>query len=140
MRLTDEEYQSILNNKNRGVKPTPPVPAKKAALVATGEILLPKFKSKAESEYFFMLQQRERAGEVLWFRYEGVTLVLADGVRYTPDYFVLLANRELECHEVKGGYIRPDSMVKLKLARSLFPFRFRLCQKLRTGWEITVVD
>ena len=101
--------------------------------VAKGETLAPKFKSKTEAEYHRMLELRQKAGEIVWFRHEGITLDLG-GSRYTVDFFVLEANGELSAWEIKGGYIRPDSMVKLKIAASMFPFKFHLAQKTKTGW------
>ncbi|WP_205189151.1 DUF1064 domain-containing protein, partial [Burkholderia sp. LMG 13014] len=84
---------------------------------------------KTEAEYAGMLEARRLRGEVAWWRYEAITLKLADNTRYTPDFLVLLPDGALEIHETKGGYIREDGWLKLKVAAALFPFRFFLCQK-----------
>lgn len=95
--------------------------------------------NKTEQEYGTILRARQLTGDILWYVYEGVTLKLADDTRYTPDFFVMLADGILEAHEVKGGYIREDAWQKLKIAASLFPFVFRLCQKTGDGWSERLV-
>lgn len=77
-----------------------------------------------------VLEARRRAGEIIEYHYEALTLKLADNTRYTPDFLVMTALGELELHEVKGGFIREDGWQKLKIAAGMFPFRFFLCQKL----------
>lgn len=76
------------------------------------------------------------SGEVIWQRYEGITLKLGDDVRYTPDWFALKSDGELWCYEVKGPYKREDAMIKLRTAASMFPFRFVLVERgaFREGW------
>jgi len=87
-----------------------------------------------EKEYDSFLARRMMAGEVLWYRFESVTLVLADRVRYTPDFAVMLSDGMIEMHEVKG-YWRDDAKVKIKMAADKFPFRFVSIQKKRGNWE-----
>lgn len=58
--------------------------------------------NKTESAYCQHLEQRKRAGEVAWYRFEGIKLRLADNTFYTPDFAVMLATGEMELHEVKG--------------------------------------
>jgi len=117
-----------------------PTPA--ALPVATGTTRKPDM-NKTEAEYAAMLQARKTCGEILWWQYEAVTLKLADNTRYTPDFLVMLADGTLEIHETKGGFVREDGWVKLKIAAALFPFRFFLCQKRAKkaggGWQIRMV-
>jgi hypothetical protein len=69
--------------------------------------------------------------------FEGVTLRLAEGVRYTPDVFVEYFDGGLGLDEVKGAFIRPDALVKLRIAVSQFPcFRWRLAQYRRGAWAV----
>ena len=58
--------------------------------------------NKTEQAYERHLKARREAGEVLWFRFEGIKLRLADNTFYTPDFAVMAADGQLECHEVKG--------------------------------------
>jgi hypothetical protein len=79
--------------------------------------------NKTEAAYAEFLELRKRAGEVAWFKFEGVKLRLADNTFYTPDFLVMLSDRSLECHEVKGFW-QDDARVKIKVAADLYPFRF----------------
>lgn len=92
--------------------------------------------NKTEAEYARLLKQREVAGEVLWFRFEGVKLRLADNTFYTADFFVMNAACELEVHEVKGFWT-DDARVKTKVAAAQYPFRFLGITKGKrgSGWE-----
>lgn len=97
--------------------------------------------NKTEAEYAKILEARRACGKVLWYRFEGVTLKLADNTRYTPDFIVMLDSGELEAHEVKGSmnFIQDDAKVKIKVAADIFPFRFILvapiAKKHGGGWE-----
>jgi len=79
--------------------------------------------NKLETAYASHLEARRISGEVEWFMFEGVKLRLADATFYTPDFFVMLANGELEAHETKGFW-EDDARVKIKVAASLYPLRF----------------
>ena len=57
--------------------------------------------NRTEIEYRDMLQLRMRAGEVAWYKFEGLKLRLADKTFYSPDFAVMLADGRLECHECK---------------------------------------
>ena len=94
--------------------------------------------NKTETRYATVLEARKRMGEVAEYWFEGLTLKLADDTRYTPDFFVLLANGICELHEVKG-FMRGDALVKLKVAARLFPFRIVLVRKDRMGFTIEEV-
>ena len=53
---------------------------------------------------------------------------LADDTRYTPDFMVMLADGQLQSHEVKG-YWTDDARVKTKVAAALFPLEFIAIKK-----------
>jgi len=76
-----------------------------------------------ERDYGAILSQRQNAGEVLWHKFEGLKLRLADKTFYTPDFAVMAADGVMECHEVKGHW-QDDARVKIKVAAALYPFRF----------------
>lgn len=87
----------------------------------------PRFKSKGERAYADRLTSLQRAGDIKRWRYEAITLVLADGVRYTPDFFVELWDGSTRFDEVKGKHTWERAMVKLKAAATWFPnFQFNL--------------
>lgn len=80
-------------------------------------------RNKLEASYEQHLECRKQAGEVLWYKFEGMTFKLANDTRYTPDFNVMLANHELEHHECKSIW-RDGAKEKIKVASELFPFRF----------------
>lgn len=80
-------------------------------------------RNKTEARYEEEIQRREAAGEILFYRFEGVKLRLADNTFYTPDFAVMLSDGTLEMHEVKG-YWQDDARVKIKVAADQYPFRF----------------
>ena len=81
-----------------------------------------------EADYGAILSSRVIAGEVVWYRFEGLKLRLADNTFYTPDYAVMLTTGELQCHEVKGFWM-DDARVKIKVAAEMYPFRFIAVKK-----------
>lgn len=81
-----------------------------------------------EKAYAAHLEARRVAGEVLWFKFEGVKLRLADSSFYTPDFAVMLADGAIECHEIKGLW-EANARTKIKVAAETFPFRFVALQK-----------
>lgn len=92
-------------------------------------------RNKTEAAYEEVLKNRQRAGEILWYRFEGLKLRLADKTFYTPDFAVMLDNGFMECHEVKGFW-RDDAKVKIKVASEMYPFKFIAVKKVRGGWAI----
>ena len=93
----------------------------------------PGVMNKLESSYADLLRLQEIAGEVLWWRYEGLKFKLAPDTFYTPDFAVMTATGFLECHEVKG-YWDDKARVKIKLAADQFPFQFIAVKKLSKKW------
>jgi len=66
--------------------------------------------------------------------HESITLKLANGLRYTPDW-PAWAGDQLTFYEVKGARVWEDSLVKLKVAASKYPhFRFILCKYAKGEW------
>ena len=95
--------------------------------------------NKTEERYATYLDERQRVGEVLWWKFEGVKLRLADLAFYTVDFFVMLADGTLEAHEVKGKW-EDDARLKIKIAQELYPFRFIAVKPVPAsrggGWEV----
>lgn len=104
------------------------------AVIARGKLPKPEM-NKWERRYADRLELLRAGGEVLWYRFEGITLKLAPDCRYTPDFLVMLANGELELHEVKGFW-RDDAKVKCRLAADLFPFPILVVKPSAGGWDI----
>ena len=79
--------------------------------------------NKSEASYGSFLESLRMAGSILWYRFEGLKLRLADNTFYTPDFAVMGADGVIECHEVKGFW-QDDARVKIKVAAEQYPFRF----------------
>lgn len=92
------------------------------ALLALGRLKRGQM-NKTEQLYAAELQRLQHAGNVQWFRFEGIKLRLADNTFYTPDFAVLAADGVLEMHEVKGFWM-DDARAKIKIAADQYPFRF----------------
>lgn len=95
--------------------------------------------NKTEAAYAERLRALEAAGHILWHRFEGLKLRLADSTFYTPDFAVMAADSVIECHEVKG-YWQDDARAKIKVAAAMYPFRF-LAVKVKPkkdggGWAV----
>lgn len=106
---------------------------------AKGRVRIPGTMNKTEARYASHLELLKSAGQVLWYEFEGITLKLAADTRYTPDFMVLLANGDLQAHEIKGFW-REDARVKIKVAAAKFPLQFiaitELPKKSGGGFEV----
>jgi hypothetical protein len=80
--------------------------------------------NKTETAYESDLRDALSLGDILWYRFEGVKLRLADNTFYTPDFAVLASDHVLEMHEVKGWWT-DDGRAKIKIAAEMYPFRFK---------------
>jgi len=96
-------------------------------------------RNKTESAYEDVLRMRQHAGEILWYRFEGLKFRLADNTHYTPDFVVMMNDGQIEAHEVKGFWT-DDARVKIKVAAAQYPFRFvaikAKAKKNGGGWEM----
>lgn len=95
--------------------------------------------NKTEERYAWLLEGRKQAGEIQRYEFEKITLKLGADCRYTPDFYVVNRESEVEFHEVKG-FFRDDAKVKIKVAAENFPFRFFLAQVVKGGWEVTEIE
>ncbi len=97
--------------------------------------------NKTETAYASLLEGLKHAGKVLWYRFEGMKLRLADKTFYTPDFAVMRDDGVIELHECKGFWM-DDARVKIKVAAEMYPFRFMAAKqrskKSGGGWEYEV--
>ena len=114
------EYRKLVNKKGSGYK-------------ALGRLKSGQM-NKTEQKYALLLEREKIAGKVLWYEFEPMNLRLADKCFYKVDFLVLTDKYELEVHEVKGGYITDDSLVKFKSAGAKFPFKFRMLCFTKNEW------
>lgn len=94
--------------------------------------------NKTEAAYAQNLEMMKQAGAVIWFKFEGMKLRLADNTFYTPDFAVMSSDGVMEMHEVKGFW-QDDARAKIKIAADMYPFRFKALKakskKNGGGWE-----
>ncbi|AZW14225.1 DUF1064 domain-containing protein [Bordetella bronchiseptica] len=95
--------------------------------------------NKTEQAYAAYLAQLQAVGGILWHKFEGVKLRLADNTFFSPDFAVMRPDGQIELHEVKGFW-QDDARVKIKVAADMYPFKF-LAIKARAkknggGWEV----
>lgn len=87
-----------------------------------------------------VLHIRRFAGEIRAYAFEAITLKLANGLTYRPDYCVELntgdsGTVEIEFHEVKGFW-RDDARAKIKMAAEQFRWATFIAAtwNRKTGW------
>ena len=89
-----------------------------------------------------------RAGLIDEWRYESVTLHLARGLRYTPDFLVCVyvggsrgIAQKIEFREVKGwSKNRRDGLTRLKMAAAHYPWwTFKLVERIGGQWKETII-
>ena len=138
-RLADYlKRRGVPGAKNTADTSSPPfaLPADKGR----GRLALGRLKSgemnKTEAAYAAHL---DADPDIVWWKFEGLKLRLADKTFYSPDFFVMRRDGALEAHEVKGFW-EDDARVKIKVAASLYPFRFLALQpaakKHGGGWKV----
>lgn len=110
------------------------------ALIARGQVPKPQYRSALEADYAERLELQRAAGEILAWWYEPFTLNFAGkagtnkAVRYTIDFLVLPANREIEIHETKGRFRRGERE-RLKLAAASLPFIVKAITREDGAWK-----
>jgi hypothetical protein len=130
---SEKDLQAVLA---RHAGPAPfHMPANQAGHFALGRLPAGTM-NKTEAAYDAHLWQQHSVGAVLWHKFEGIKLRLADNTFLTVDFAVLPKSGVLEMHECKGGWFQDDAKVKVKVAASIYPFRFIVVRKAKGGgWE-----
>lgn len=132
MRWTDEQYAEWQRRQPAEPRTAPADFAGPPLAAPAGSG--PKFRSKAETRYAAILESQRRAGQIDAWRYEAVTLTLADGCRYTPDFLVIERGR-MTLIEVKG-FMREAARLRLRIAVEQYPhFGWCLIWAKRSGFE-----
>ena len=103
--------------------------------------LKPGQMNKTETAYARHLDARRQAGELAWFRFEGIKLRLADNTFLTPDFSVMRADGGMEMHDVKGARVlfADDAKVKMKVTAEAYPFPFFVAFPTRAGWDVEAI-
>lgn len=124
---TQEDIDRITNKADKKVNASQP------ASFALGRMKSGAM-NKTEAAYANYLEKQKQFGDVAWFAFEPMNLKLANKCFYRVDFLVMLKSGQLECHEVKGGYMTDDSLVKFKVAACKFPFTFRMFSLKKGEW------
>lgn len=97
-------------------------------------------KNKTEIAYDSHLDSLRVAGEILWYKFEGVKLRLANNTFLTVDFAVMRKDGVLAMIDVKGSphVFMDDAKAKMKIAAEMYPFVFVVAypkpKKLGGGW------
>lgn len=107
--------------------------------------------NKLEAEFEAWLREEWKNKEAC-ITPQGVNLWLANGVRYCPDFILAITRHrendtpwiEVHAYETKGGFMRDDAAVKLKVAAHLhgwitFHLVTKIPKKKGGGWNIEKV-
>ncbi len=124
-------------------QPREPVATAKPAKKTAGGLAKPRGRrkmNKTEAAYALILEAKKRAGEILRYEWEGVSLRWPDGMVFNPDFAVWSADSttgsiELSFIETKGAFIEGDALVKFRAARAHWPeFDFQMWQLKKGLW------
>lgn len=125
-RKLDPEAQQLLN-----AQPLGPAPKKRIRQRTTPR------SNKLEAEFGDYLKG-SHSGSMIYE--QAITLSLANGVRYTPDWVIIRAIGVF-CYEVKGRHAWDDAIVKLKVAATTFPnWHWQLTWKDGGEWQFQTVE
>lgn len=126
MRFTEEEFNHLQIRQAKSKSPAPKQSTSKAKLHALGRKKKGEMNA-TEAKFANYLRGLEIAGEILWWRHEGIKLQLADNTTLNVDFNVMYADGLLVMIDVKGAkaIIEEDAKVKMKVAAEQFPFVFR---------------
>jgi hypothetical protein len=110
-------------------------PSPLAKAIAAGDGL-----NKTERAYRDLLEFRKRAGEIRGYQTHALTFILGRDLRYTPEFIVHENDGTLTAIEIKGGFVREDSIVKFRAAQQQFPWlRWQMvqrCKRDQGGWKL----
>lgn len=125
--------------------PSPPYSEAQNALVGRTGTPRRGRMNRTEAEYALILEAMKQKGEIIRYEFEGMTLRF-QGVKYTPDFYVLLNIAErfvdtpgIKFIEIKGRYISGKferAIERFRHARTYYPeFTFEMHQKTKEGWK-----
>lgn len=141
MRFTEEDFKALQDRQAKSKSAAPKQSTSKAKLHALGRKKKGEMNA-TEAKFANYLRGLEMAGDILWWKHEGIKLQLADNTTLSVDFNVMYADGLLVMIDVKGAkaIIEEDAKVKMKVAAEQFPFVFRYAfprqKKDGGGWII----
>lgn len=137
MRFTEEEFNQLQARQEKSKSPKKPT--SKDKLQALGRLKTGEM-NKTEHRFAERLKLQEHAGEVLWWKFEAIKLIIAPNTSITVDFAVLPTSGILTMIDVKGSkaIVTDDFKAKVKVAASMFPFVFQVAypKPKGEGWII----
>lgn len=132
LRLTEDQYKDFVS-RNKGM-------LCKAALLPETPVEAEKKPRMNKTERRYQTEKLEPAmhdGKITSFAFEALKFRLAGKTFYTPDFGVMRNDGVFELHEVKGGWIQEDAMIKFKVAAEMYPyFRWKMWQWKGGVWTL----
>lgn len=98
--------------------------------------------NKTEQRFNNYLLGLLHVGQIAWFKFEGIKLMLANNTSLTVDFAVMNSEGVIEMIDVKGAkaMITDDAKAKMKIAAAMYPFVFKyaypIAEKDGGGWKI----
>lgn len=122
MRFTEEDLKALQSR-----KAAPKQPTSKNKLQALGRLKAGEM-NKTEARFAARLKLLEHGGDVLWWKFEAIKLIIAPNTSITVDFAVLPASGILTMIDVKGSkaIVTDDFRAKVKVAAAMFPFVFQV--------------
>jgi hypothetical protein len=154
--ISEEEFKVMEARVRRVCGPTLEVPQPHGELKKPRKAMMPVskvhgsgvgsnpaslYKSKLEAAYASKLDLEQKAGLIKSWHYEPISLKLAKGKRYRPDFLIQYPDgleQRLEFVEVKGRMFknRRDGMTHLAWAAQLYPmFVWRIVRWTGHGFD-----
>jgi hypothetical protein len=100
--------------------------------------------NKTEAEFGVLLKAQRSRGEIIRYVYQGITLHWGGGMRYTPDWFVIVTQAPTYSFkafrsrliEIKGAKIWDRDIVRFKGCKAEWPeFEFEMWQRTEGRWN-----
>ena len=92
--------------------------------------LPPGVMNGTERRFSVRLEYQRLQGEILWWKFHALRFILAPNTSYEIDFMVMGLDGQMSIYETKGGFVRDDAIVKLKVAAAMFPFQFYLATEI----------
>ena len=136
MHMSASEYREMCRGQQVSAKTKTKSIKARGRVPVAGQTYKDGEMNKTESAYAHHLEMRKRAGEIVDYQFEAITLRLAKNTSYKPDFVVILADGGIEIHEVKGFW-QDDARVKIKVAADKFPWlKFIAVRLVKKQWMV----
>lgn len=135
LNFTEEQYEAHQAKHGRGDRRIEVVAVEpvKASVIVRGDKMPNKTELRFEQDY---LKTWKMTGIIERYAFESVTLKLAAGLRYTPDWRAVDPTSRIQFYEIKGGGpMKDDAVSKLKSAATMYPeYEFWLYRWIKGEW------